>query len=448
MAVNHLIKGEPDWHLKMNENMDSLQEDINQAKDDASFAATTKVDKPINPTMVEGYLYQNPDGTTRLADGGSESGKFKYTIIVDNGADGNPAKVEYYDDCSGFIEAFGSNLGDWANTPLIKEYFRPCVIAPADGVPKYYLRQNNMTLKEDGTPAVLTGADGDVMIEVKKLYGKVVKVGSRAKLSLMNYKEDDDCFCFNDIGGTEKSVVYRGACKAGVASGAATIMRSISGVEPLVNITRATGRTYATARGIGYHQNNIFMLFLWQFMYLLLYKNRDSQTVLGQGRTLSSNTAASNTGLLMDKPFCWGDQGGVNGVKFLGVEDFYGNVWEWVDGVVLDNQVFKLTKDPSKYNDTGAGYEISAASGMTEAANYNEYVTQLQMTNNLMFLPANSGGADSIFWCDNMYIADAVQAAIFGGAWNHAAQAGAFYWALNYLAVNAYSTVGSRLCRA
>ena len=286
------------------------------------------------------------------------------------------------------------------------------------------------------------------MIEVKKLYGKVVKVGNRAKLSLMNYKEDNDCFCFNDIGGIEKNVVYRGVCKAGVAAGAATVMRSISGVAPLVNITRETGRTYASARGTSYHQNNIFMLFLWQFMYLLLYKNRDSQTVLGQGRTLSSNTGASNTGLLMDKPFCWGDQGGVNGVKFLGVEDFYGNVWEWADGVVLDNKVFKLTRDPSKYNDTGVGYEISAASGMTAAANHNKYVTQLQMTNNLMFLPANSGGSEATFWCDNMWIADAVQVVSFGGAWSYAARAGAFSWYSSDSAALAHSAFGSRLCRA
>lgn len=448
MAVQHLIKGETDWHTKMNTNMDSLQTDINEAKSDAADAVATKLDKPVNQTLTEGYVYKNAAGETVLVGGGSQSGKFKYTMIVDNGDDGTPRSVEYVDDCAGFIEARVSDMGDWANTSLIKDYFKPCVIAPGDGAPAYYLQQANMSLKVDGTSAVLTGADGDVMIEIHKLYGKITKVGNKAKLSLMNYKEDDSCFCFNDIGGVEKDVVYRGAYKAGVASGASTIMRSISSVAPLVNITRATGRTYATNRGTGYHQNNIFMLFLYQWMYLLMYKTRDSQTALGQGRTLSTNTAAANTGRSNTKPFCWGDQGGVNGVKFLGVEDFYGNVWEWADGAVLNTLVYKLTRNPSLYNDTGAGYEISAACGMTKSANNDKYITKLQLTNDLGFLPAASGGSSSTFWCDNMWIADAVQVVFFGGGWGDAAQAGAFCWTLDSAASYAGASVGSRLCRA
>lgn len=447
MAIEHLVKGEPDWHTKMNNNMDSLQEDISQAKTDAENASNTKVDKPTESTMTEGYLYQNADGTTRLVDGGDQTGKFKYTIIVDNGEDGSPGAVEYADDCADFIEARYQDLGDWANTKLIKEYFRPCVIAPGDGSPKYYLQQGNMSLKENGETAVLTGADGDVMIEVKKLYAKFTVIDRKAKISIMNYKEDDSCICFNDIAGVEKDVVYRGAFKAGVASGASTVMRSIAGVAPLVNITRATGRTYAKNRGEAYHQNNVYMLFLWQLMYLLLYKNRDSQTVLGQGRSLSSNTAAANTGWSISKPFCWGDQGGVNGVKFLGVEDFYGNVWEWVDGVVYTSNVYKLTRNPALYNDTGDGYEISHASGMTAANNNDKYVNRLILHKDAQFLPFTSGGSSSTFWCDNVWVADGVQVVVFGGCWNSAAMVGAFYWNLNSSASSAVAYFGSRLCR-
>lgn len=447
MAIEHLVKGEPDWHTKMNNNMDSLQEDISQAKTDAENASNTKVDKPTESTMTEGYLYQNADGTTRLVDGGDQTGKFKYTIIVDNGEDGSPGAVEYADDCADFIEARYQDLGDWANTKLIKEYFRPCVIAPGDGSPKYYLQQGNMSLKENGETAVLTGADGDVMIEVKKLYAKFTVVDRKAKISIMNYKEDDSCICFNDIAGVEKDVVYRGAFKAGVASGASTVMRSISGVAPLVSITRATGRTYAKNRGEAYHQNNVYMLFLWQLMYLLLYKNRDSQTCLGQGRSLSSNTAAANTGWSVSKPFCWGDQGGVNGVKFLGVEDFYGNVWEWVDGVVYTSNVYKLTRDPALYNDTGDGYEISHASGMTAANNNDKYVNRLILHKDAQFLPFTSGGSSSTFWCDNVWVADGVQVVHFGGRWGSAAMAGAFCWSLGSSAWSAGAALGSRLCR-
>lgn len=467
--MKELVKGQLDWHETVNENFKEVGETASSASLAASSAASAaseaassaqeaktglenKLDKPVeSEELKEGYVYKEVDGTVSLKKGGPGGGsdeEFKYTVIVDNGTDSSPAAVEYTDDCFGFIEANGSDLGDWANTRLVQEYFRPCVIQPGDGAPAYYLQKNNRTLKEDGTPAVLTGADGDVMIEVKKLYGKFLSSGNRLKISISNVKEDDTWFCFNDIAGVEKDVVYRGAYKAGVLAGATNVMRSVSGVVPLDNQTRATMRGYARARGTGYHQNNFYMLLLWQVMYLLLYRNRNSQTALGQGRTLSSNTTASNTGWGNTRPFCWGDQGGVNGVIFLGVEDFYGNVWEWVDGVCLVNKVYKLTRDPAKYNDTGDGYEISEASGLIGAANNDKYVTKVKGTNDLGFLPKASGGSSNTFWCDNVGVKDNVHIVRFGGLWFDAAKVGAFFWVMYDNASHFAAGIGSRLCRA
>lgn len=468
MAIQNLVKGELDWHEKMNANMKELDDNIgsanqtagaaaqtasaaNEAANSAAQAAAGKLDKPTDTSELgEGYVYQEADGSVTLHEGGGgkKGDDFKYTIIVDNGADGTPTAIEYSDDCYGFIEGNGSDLGDWANTKLIKEYFQPCLIETGDGAPKYFLQQDNMTLQESGEAAVTNGPDGDVMIRVKKLYGRFLKSGSRLKISLSNIKEDDSWFCFNDVAGEEKEYCYRGAMKAGVLAGATTVMRSISGVMPLVSQTRAVMRQYARNRGAGYHQNNPYLLFLWQLMYLLVYKNRDSQKALGQGRTLSSNTAAAQTGWSLSKPFCWGDQGGVNGVKFLGVEDFYGNVWEWVDGICSINQVFKLTRDPEKYNDDGTGYEISAPTGLTAAANSDKYITKVQGTNDLGFLPAASGGSSATYWCDNMWTADATQVVFFGGFWFSAAKAGAFCWNLSNAPSNSFAYIGSRLCRA
>lgn len=470
MAVQDLVKGELDWHEKVNKNFHDVEQAASGAASAASEAAgaartaseaaataqqaaeqlgTDKLDKAVSTEeMPEGYVFQKADGKTELRPAEAPEGeKFKYTIIVDNGGDGNPAAVEYVDDCFGFIEAKGSDLGDWGNTTLYKDYFKPCVIQPGDGAPAYYLQKDNRTLKEDGSPAVLTGADGDVMIQVKKLYGKFLKSGDRLKISISNVKEDDTWFCFTDFGNGEEEYAYRGAYKAGVLAEATTVMRSVSGVAPLVNITRATGRTYARNRGTGYHQNNFFLLMLWQVMYLMMYKNRNSQACLGQGRSLSSNTAASNTGWSNTKPFCWGDQGGVNGVVFLGVEDFYGNVWEWVDGVTLVSQVFKITRNPDNCNDTGANAEISQPSGCTASANSDKYITKVQGTNDAGFLPAGSGGSSSTYFCDNMWTADDTRVVRFGGTWNDVARVGFVYWALNSTASIAYAIIGSRLCR-
>jgi hypothetical protein len=54
---------------------------------------------------------------------------------------------------------------------------RGCVLN-ADGSVNYYLDPDDWTKKADGTPSVLTGADGNVMIEVPRFYFRVVRIGT------------------------------------------------------------------------------------------------------------------------------------------------------------------------------------------------------------------------------------------------------------------------------
>ena len=68
---------------------------------------------------------------------------------------------------------------------------------------------------------------------------------------------------------------------------------------------------------------------------MIIYKNLNSQAVLGQGYTearLRSNTGGTNS-----NTFCFGSTSGSQQVKFLGIEDFYGNEFYWVDGLYYDS---------------------------------------------------------------------------------------------------------------
>ena len=456
--VQDLMKGELDWHEKVNANFHAAQSTADSAvtaaenaanaasaaqtsADNAQQSANQKLPKPVNSPFTEGLVYQNSDGTTTIRPGGG----FKYTVEVDNGADGSPDVVTYFDDCFSFNPGKGSDLGDWGTTDLVKNYFRPCVIQPNAEVPAYFLMQNNMTKKEDGSAANLTGADGDVMIQVRKLYGKFTNRGKTLRISLSNVKEDDTWLCFNNVAGEEKDFIYVGAFEAGVVSGANTVLRSISGLLPLVGVTRDTFRTYAANRGDGYYMNNPFPIFLLEIMFLMIYKTRASQEVLGKGRSKTSSAAI--TGLLADKPFCYGNQDGVTGMKFLGYENFYGNVWENVDGVVLVGDTVKLTRDPSKYNDTGDGYEISQ---VVDLSRTNGYVKEVQGTNDLGFFPkvVNDGAAEVSFWCDVTWFNPSTKRNVFfGGHYAILAGVGAFCWDLNNEFSYISSNVGSRLYR-
>lgn len=408
---------------------------------------------PKNPAISEGLVYMNEDGSTRLV----SQKLFKYSVIVDNGVDGSPDAVEYADDCAGFIpmsmEDGVLNEGSWKFNPLL-DMFRPCAIKPGASKPEYYLDKNNLSKKEDGTNAILNGSDDtDIMVEVfGVLYGKFEKTNDgRVKISVMNY-EEPDCFCYNDFGSssspTIKNRFYRGRYKAYAPYvNYSYKMRSVSGVTPSVNISRGSFRSYAVSRGSGYHQNNLYMLFLWQAMFLLLFKNRNSQQVLGKSNCGSGSI--SMTGWSDNKGWIWGDQSGKNGVVFLGVEDFYGNIWEWVDGMIsYYGSTFYVTRRPNNYGSNYYNLDYAFASALTND-NSNKYLTSIVGTNLGGFLPANSGGSTNTFYCDNLWIDTRYQKCPrFGGSYHLYAVNGAFCWNLTSGDSTTSDIVGSRLCRA
>lgn len=383
-------------------------------------------------------------GTRNFTFAYTYSPAFHLTIEFDNGSDGIPASFTYKDDCAGFTPASGSAMNSWAGHEIL-DFFKPCVIKSGAKTPEYYLLKDNYTKKADGVSnSVLTGNDGDVMIEVGRLYYKVYNAaGGRIGLTITNGEGETGFSAFNDVAGVDEEFRYRGVYEAFNQGGQ---LRSISGVTPTVSQTRATFRSQAKARGSEYSQNDYSLVFLWECMYILLYGSRASQSVLGAGRTNGSNSACVQTGTMDARPFCWGDAGGVNGVKFLGVEHFYGDLWEWVDGITADDGNIYITRNPAKYSDDHANYETGPLS-MSGCAS-GQYVTAVQGTKDAIFLPkATSGGSEATYFCDAMWKNSGIRVVRFGGAWNFAGTAGAFCWHLDRTASGANASLGSRLCR-
>ena len=363
---------------------------------------------------------------------------FLYGIKFDNGGDGIPSSYEYLEDCAGFTAASVSEMNSWAGVKILDK-FKPCLIKPGATAPEYYLNKDNYAKRAEGdTASILTGADGDVMIEVERMWFKIVKNTDSTATLYISEVELDGYKSF--IG--DQEVAYRGAYEASVSGG---VMRSISGVAPAVSSTRATFRGYAKARGGEYSQNDYYLLRLWQCMYILLYGTRDSQTAIGKGYSVSGNTGALKTGKTNMRPFCWGETDGFSGMKFLGVENFYGNVWEFVDGLTIVDYVCKITEDPSKYDDVGTSYEITA--GAVPSASDGGYIKKMQATNDAPFLPSDIGGSETTYFCDILWTNSGTMVACFGGGWNIAGQAGAFCWFLGSGASDTDSSTGSRLCR-
>ena len=133
-------------------------------------------------------------------------------------------------------------------------------------------------------------------------------------------------------------------------------LRSLSGKVAADTKTIGAFRTTAQANGDGYEQLTWNKLTALQVLYLVMFKNLNSQAALGQGYT-NNSTEYHNTGVLDAKGMNHGTDSGAtanDAVKFCGIEDFFGNKFQWVDGYINGTNLIKIAD--GNFNDTGEGY--------------------------------------------------------------------------------------------
>lgn len=123
----------------------------------------------------------------------------------------------------------------------------------------------------------------------------------------------------------------------------------------------------------------------------------------------------------------------------MGIEDFWGNLYQWVDGLYFGEGV-SLISD-GNFNDTGAGYESHPRS--TATFNYPQNYKDVEGDNISGFIPKTPGGSSSTFYPDYGYVYTG-NVPLFGGDRSYGASAGAFFFVC-YSASDAYSSVGARL---
>ena len=361
---------------------------------------------------------------------------FSYTIDSTNS---NPeTAVTYTGDCSGFTPATmgdSFNWGSWADKWPFNE-IKPCLVKNRAVVG--YLNPNNYLEFEDGTPAdIVSGDAGDCMVEFPKMYlGMSTDAQGLTTVTITNDATVegvyDDAFVYK---GTSYSKFYVGAFKGYVSN---SKLRSLSGKSPTVQKTIGAFRTVAQANGEGYEQTQWYQLMLRQALYILLFKNLNSQAALGAGLTTGSK---KNTGGANSNGVNYGSTSDSVQVKCLGIEDFWGNVYEWVDGIAIKN--YTVYNANGNYNNNCDGYTAAK----TIESNIEGNMSKAQGTRRLGFAPLQTSGSASTYYCDTAYISvsTSVYVAFFGGHWGSGANAGAFRLTVGSPASDSDSRTGARL---
>ena len=366
---------------------------------------------------------------------------FRKMTVKINLSNSNPATcMTYADDAAEMIP--GS--ADW--DAFFGHY--PCLFKNGQEVGK--LKRDNFFKFEDGRSADITSGDaGDVMIAFPR---RGVKISTSGNIVTVSMTDDPDNSEFKYYAHTKKKarkeVFYLGAYK-GWKDGS-NKLRSLKDKAPTTNQTIGTFRTQAQANGSGYEQSAFFQLTFRQVMYLLKYKNLNSQTTIGQGYVKSGQSSPINTGgsenygmdseiIKKSNPSYMTDQG--HHVKLFGLEDFWGNIWEWIDGLVTDSSRNILTATGS-FNDSGSGYDNNGNAG--SSSNVGGWMSRPNGTTELGFTIKEAKGSETTYFSDSAGLS-AGYVAYFGGDWSRSSYAGAFFLYVNGSASGAVGCVAGRL---
>lgn len=381
------------------------------------------------------------DGTSITIDENgiiSSDNKIIYGYQIDESNSNPLTSVTYIDGAIGMTPATAGDgvSADWDNVyPYNK--IRPVLFKNGEVIKE--LNKNDYSRDVNGNAVDITSGDaGDVMIEFPLIYWKMKKISNNVSVRMSRCQINEDYKPLaHTVGNQIKDKIYIGAYHGSELNGK---LRSLSGKAPKVNITIGAMRTLAQANGAGYQQLTYYQVLMLQHLFLLRFKNKDSQTALGRG-FVDGNSAAVNTGGTDKKGMYYGETTGKLQLKCFGLEDMWGNVRDWVDGFFSNATRNMLISDQSVFNDDGSGYTDF---GQGAGANVSGYMTAIQGGTETGFVTKVGGGSEATHYCDYGHLY-ASCLPTFGGAWSHAGSAGAFYLSVAYSAAAADAAIGGRL---
>lgn len=392
----------------------------------------------------------------------------------------------------------------------VQSQMRRCLLND-NGEVVTYLHATDSTKTDTGATADLTGASGMVMVEIPEHYRKFEFDGSNI-LALIS--------AFPLPGFHKVRKVYRSAYEATVDRTTSTIKlasvvnttaafrggnntavwddtyRSLLG-RPATSISLTNFRSYARNRGAaglndkGWNcdlyeaQLNTYWLFVIEYAQLNCqtaftaqlteegYRQGglgDGVTTLQDGKWNSfnnhnpfipcgiTNSLGNATGVVdYEMPEEYGAALTVHVPSYRGIENPFGHVWSWTDGILVQAQsnadgaksLFYRAADDNPANFNSSNYDGYVQRG--ELPRSNGYVKEILCGEYGDNMPQAIGGSSTTYFADNFYTnvpasGVALRGVSFGGNASHGAYAGLAYAHTYNAPSSAFTSVGSRLC--
>lgn len=287
----------------------------------------------------------------------------------------------------------------------------------------------------------MTDAQGNVFVKFPKMWQKwsFDASGNIDGVRFCNEKADDGFFLSDAYLKSDNLDVYNDYFALGKyeGSGSFSQMFSKSSQTCLVNVTRAQCRTAAKANGATYQQLDFAQFVLYNMLTMLKYRTTDIQGVY-KGRT--SATAATGTG---DCDYITGLDGWntvTQSVKMNGIENPYGNIYKWVDGIWFSDSAVYAHRLPTQFTDDTTNAVLTSI----VRPSWEGYVKYLKAGTIASYAYCTDASAsDSTYFRDRYWSGGTVL--YVGGSWGTAAKAGLWYLGGNGSASDPSAGIGSRL---
>lgn len=201
---------------------------------------------------------------------------------------------------------------------------------------------------------------------------------------------------------------------------------SKSGAAPLVSTTRGNARTGSRAKGDGWHQYDYATWCAIWLLYLVEYADWDSQSKIGRGY-VDGNSAALSSGATDSMVYHTGRAAGDDGktaVQYRHIENPWGNVSQWADGVVFSARAAYICLDPSKYAEV-ISTDYAAAGVTLPLSGWIKHVG-VSSAFPWAFLPDEKGGSNTMYIPDRIYTYESGGTMYVGGAWENGSPNGLF----------------------
>lgn len=213
---------------------------------------------------------------------------------------------------------------------------------------------------------------------------------------------------------------------------------SVSGQTSTGNVSQANFKSHARARGTGFsivkwrHQNIMAILF---YAY---YGHTNCQSLIGSGASSNNKQTGLKNSLGMTDTTS--SNGNTDNIVFWGLENWWGNKYEWVDNVVVDNHTWTITEDD------GTTRTIQA-SAMASGNDAWIYPSKFILGDDLDVIAAagQTGGSDSTGYCDGQYYTSSSSRVVARSSHSASANGGVAYVNANNDSSNTNTNNGSRL---